>query len=103
MTPEQQVKEIIKLLNPENPNDPGIDAVFLVQKAVQNLQAKVAAKDKQIALLEAKIEAEGKLRHDIENEKLASETKLKDEKKKIMDDMGLQPRIPGNKAPGRKL
>lgn len=101
MTAEQQVKEIINLLNPENPNDPGIDAVFLVQKALATLQGKVNAKDKQIALLEAKLEAKQLEKHNLENEKLAAETRLKDEKKQILDEKGIRPTRPGDKpGPG---
>lgn len=101
MTAEQQVKEIIKMLNPENPNDPGVDAVFLVQKLINKANARDTAKDKQIALLEAKLEAKQLEKHNLENEKLAAETRLKDEKKQILDEKGIRPTRPGDKpGPG---
>lgn len=101
MTPEQQVKEIILLMNPEDPASQ-TDAVFLVQKYMTKMAGKVSALEKQLAIVEAEKNAEATLRSNIENEKLASETRLKDEKKKIMDDMGLQPSQPGGKpGPGK--
>lgn len=54
MTPQDQVKRIINLLNPENP-DEQTDAVFLVERAIKKLKEKVHAKDKQIAKLEEEL------------------------------------------------
>lgn len=91
MTPEQQVKEIILLMNPEDPGT--ADAVFLVQKYMEKMTGLVSARDKTIAMLEAKIQSEQQLRSNIENEKLASEAQLKKEKKEILDNMGIKPVI----------
>lgn len=99
MTPDQQVKEIIRLMNPEDPGTQ-TDAVFLVQKYMEKMAGKVSALEKQLALAEAAKEAEAQLRSNIENEKLQAETRLKAEKKKIMDDMGLQPTKPGKPGAG---
>lgn len=88
MTAEQQVKEIILMLNPENASTQ-TDAVFLVQQYMSKMRDQLAAKDKQIALTEAKCEAEAKLRHDVENEKLAERGRLEKEKADIMEGKGM--------------
>lgn len=100
MTPDQQVKEIVKLLNPENPSS--TDAVFLVQKYITDSLARIQAKDKQIALLEAQLEVRLKEKHDVINEKLDSESRLKKEKEDLAKKVEEKERKPGSGG-GRTL
>lgn len=97
MTPEQQVKEIIILMSPE---DPGAqtDAVFLVSRYMAQMGAKVSDANKRIALLEAQLEARSKEKHDTINEKLEAETRLKKEKADILEQREKPVEKPG---PGR--
>ena len=85
MTPDKQVKEIIKLLDLESPENQ-TDAVFLVQKLMNKYVEEINAKNTQIALLEAQLEARSQEKQDIINEKLAAETRLKDEHEKFLKD-----------------
>lgn len=75
MTPEQQVKEIVGLLSPTDQNQ--TDAVFLVQRMIQRTQEKLKTADKQIAKLEADLEATKTQLHDLINQKLEVENRLK--------------------------
>lgn len=59
MTAEDQVKEIIKLLAPKDPNQ--TDALFLVKEVLTSLQNEVQRKSKQISLLDEKVESLRKL------------------------------------------
>lgn len=81
MTPEQQVREIVKILAPENPTT--TDAVFLVQKYIEGAREKISAKDKQIALLEAQLETRSQEKHDVINQKLESERRMNREKEDL--------------------
>lgn len=85
MTPEQQVKEIIILMNPEDPGTQ-TDAVFLVKRYMLNMSNRVSDLTKSIALLEAKLNAEREVKTRIMNEKLESETRLKKEKADIVEN-----------------
>lgn len=67
--PQEQIQAIVNLLSPENPNQS--DALFLVQKAVENLKDQIKTKDKQIALLEEKLVVQSGTTHRLINEKLA--------------------------------
>lgn len=96
MTPENQVKEIVKMLSPEDPNT--TDAVFLVQKYIEGATAKLAAQVKQIALLEAQLEARSKEKHDVINQKLESERRLNKEKEDLVKRE--EERSNSNKKPG---
>ncbi len=86
MTAEQQVKEIIILMSPEDASTQ-TDAVFLVTKYIQKSLADVKAKDQQIALLQAQVDARAQEKHDVINEKLAMETQLRKEKDDIVKDL----------------
>jgi len=79
MTPEQQVREILILMSPED-SATQTDALYLVQLYMDKMRISLAAKDKQIALLEARLEAKSQEKHDIVNEKLESERRLRKEK-----------------------
>lgn len=93
MTAENQVKEIILMLAPEDPTS--TDAVFLVQKYMENAAAKILAKDKQIALLEAQLEARSQEKQNIINEKLESERRANKEKEELVKKNEERSRKPG--------
>lgn len=78
MDPQQQVKEIITLLTPEDPNT--TDAVFLVNRYIRDTNTKIKNLQKQIALVEAQLEEERGKTHDMKNEKIKVEEAHKKEK-----------------------
>lgn len=99
MTADQQVKEIIRILSPEDA-DTQTDAVFIVQMYLDRFRTKIAALEKQLALTEARLEERSKEKHDIVNEKLASEAKLRKERDDIAKMKDIERKDPGP-GPGR--
>jgi UTP-glucose-1-phosphate uridylyltransferase len=71
MTPDQQIKEIIILLDPEASGT--TDAVFLVTRYKEIMAQKLKDKDSQIALLEARLEKTSKEKLESDNAKIETE------------------------------
>ncbi len=97
MTPVDQVKAIIAMLSPED-TITQTDAVFLVQKHINETNQKIKDLQKQMALADARIENEQKKRNDADAEKVKVQNDLSKVTADFEDSKKLAKPIPAGKA-----